>query len=159
MTEPRVFAEGTLRWVAASAPNGGWLTASAPISASGAVGFVQAGMSHASAAKRATISDRGIPVHHKNIGREPIEITFTFMEAITANNPAGYKTTGASQSLPLLHFEHKATAAEDGSAYYYQYHHGTLIDDTWTEGEEGNAKKQTWRFLSMTGPTASGFLG
>lgn len=158
-TEVRVQAEGTLRWAGASAPNGGWITAMTPVSSSGAVGFVQAGMSHQSATKRVTVSDRGVPNHHKNIGREPGEVTFTFLEAITANNPALYKTTAGGASLPLVHFEHKATAAEDGSAIYRQYHHCTLISDGWTEQEEGNAYQQTWRFLSMNGPTASGYMG
>jgi hypothetical protein len=157
--EVRVMAEGTLRWVAASASGGGWVTASAPVSSNGPVGFIQAGMSHTSATKRAPISDRGVPSHHKNIGREFGELTITFLEAITANNPALFKTTAGGASLPLIHIEHKATATEDGSAIYRQYHHCTLLDDKWTEGEEGNQAAQTWRFLSMNGPTASGYLG
>lgn len=157
--EVRVFAEGTLRWVVASASGGGWVTASAPASSNGPVGFVQAGMRVASASNRAAIKDRGIPSHHKNIGREFIEVQFTYMEAITANNPALNAVTAGGASLPLKHFEHKATAAEDGSALYRLFTHGTMTEDTWTEGEEGNQHQQTWRFLAMTGPTASGYLG
>lgn len=157
--EVRVQAEGTLRWVGASASGGGWLTASAAVSSNGPVAYVQAGMGHQSATKRLTVMDRGIPSHHKNIGREAGEVTFTFLEAISANNPALYKTTAGGASLPLVHFEHKATAAEDGSALYRHYHHCTLLTDGWTENEDGNAYQQTWRFLTMNGPTASGYMG
>lgn len=157
--EVRVGAEGILRWVAASASGGGWVTAATPVSSMGPVGFVQMGQAHNSAAKRVTVKDRGVPSHHKNIGREPIEMTFTILEAITSFNPALQKATAGGASLPLLHFEHKATAAEDGSAIYRQYHHCTLITDGWTEQEEGNQIKQTWHCLSMNGPTASGYLG
>ena len=157
--EVRVFAEGSLRWVNASASGGGWVTAAAAVSSNGPIGYVQAGMSHTSATNRATVKDRGVPSHHKNIGREPVEVTFTFMEAITANNPALQHVTAGGASLPLMHFEHKATATEDAGALYYEYLHGTMISDGWTEAEEGNAMQQTWRFLSMIGPTASGYLG
>jgi len=157
--EVRTFSEGTWRWVAASASGGGWVTASAPVSSNGPVAFTQAGMTYTSATKRTTVMDRGVPSHHKNIGREAGEVTFSFLEAITANNPALFKTTAGGASLPLIHIEHKATATEDGSAVYRQFHHCTLIDDKWTEGEEGNPVAQTFRFLSMTGPTASGYLG
>ncbi len=44
------------------------------------------------------------------------------------------------------------------SAQYFQFMNGVKITEGWTEGENGNQLKETWRFLSMTGPTASGYL-
>jgi hypothetical protein len=155
-TEVRVFAEGSLRFVAASAPNGGWITASAPASA--LVGFVQAGTQAPSAQTVLTIYDRGVPNHHKVTRKEAHEFTFTFQEAVTANDPALRVATAGGATVPLLHFELKSKAAEDGSAIYYQLHHCSLVSNNWTEGEDGNNRQQTWRALSYVGPTASGYL-
>lgn len=156
--EVRVFAEGRLGWVVSSGTAGGWTTAAGAVSSMGPVGYVQAGFQGASAAKIVTVMDRGVPSHNKQVGREPVEVTFEFLIAASANNPALNRTTAGGASMPLKHFELKMAAGESTTAHYYQFHHGALVDDQLTEAEEGNKARQTWRFLSMTGPTASGYL-
>src|SRR5260221_11152280 len=97
--EARVFAEGALRFVQASG-TGGWNTASAPISA--LIGFVQVGANFNSAANMATVMERGVPHHHKKLGAAPIDLTFTYLQAVTANipNPA----TASGVSTKQVHF-------------------------------------------------------
>jgi hypothetical protein len=156
--EVRIFAEGRLGWVNASATAGGWVTAAGAVSSTGPMGYVQAGFQGASAARIVTIMDRGNPSHHKHGGKNPVEVTFEFLVAATANDPALNNVTAGGASLPLKHFELKMAAGESTTAHYYQFHHGAKVDNTFTEGEDGNKHRQTWRFLSMTGPTASGYL-
>src|SRR3990167_8809064 len=150
--EVRTFAEGTLRWVQASG-TGGWATASAPVSAT--VGFVQAGISFNSANNLVTIKDRGVPHHHKDIGNDPIEITFSYLQAVTANLPNPAQASGVS--VAAVHMELRHADQELGgvspTAQYHQFHMGAIISRGWTEGEEGNVFQDTWRFLTMTGPT------
>lgn len=154
--EARTFAEGSLRWVQASG-TGGWATASAPISA--LVGFVQAGLGFQSARNMVTIMERGVPHHHKFVSQEPPQITFTYLQAVTANfaNPA----TASGVSTPQVHFElrHTDTETPAQTAQYFQFHNGVLLSRNPTEGENGNTIQETWKFLSMVGPTASGWLG
>lgn len=158
--EARVFAEGSLRFVQASGTGGSLIsamvTASAP--ATGLVGLVQAGTKGPSAQMVETIKERGVPHHHKVIGKEAGEVTFSFLEAVTANDPALRIGTAAGASVPMAHFELKSKAPEDASALYYQFYHCTLVSNNWSEEEKGNAREQTWRYLSMVGPTASGYL-
>lgn len=154
--EVRVFAEGSLRWAQASG-TGGWATASATPTA--LVGFVQAGMSFTSGVNLATIYDRGQPHHHKVVSVTPVEVTFDYLLAATANivQPA----TAIGASTKQAHFELRINATEDSptSYMYYQFANGVRESIDFTEGEEGNSFAETWRFLSMTGPTASGYLG
>src|SRR3990172_11579920 len=98
--EVRIFAEGSLRWVQASG-TGGWATASAPITA--LMGFVQAGLAIASARNFTTVMERGVPHHHKFLDEQPPEVTFTYLQAVTANmaNPA----TASGVSTPQMHFQ------------------------------------------------------
>jgi hypothetical protein len=158
MHEVRVFAEGALRWVNASATGGGWVTAANAVSSMGPMGYVQAGFQNQSAAKVLTVMDRGVPSHHKNIGREPGKIVFKQLVAATANDPALNNVTAGGASVPLKHFELKYAAGESTSAMYYQFHHCIKVDNSYTEGEDGNAQDLTYQYLSMTGPTASGYL-
>lgn len=134
----------------------GWATGSAP--ASGLYGFVAAGVAVASARNIVTVKERGTPNHHKNMGEEPIEVTVTYLQAVTANmaEPA----TGSGVSVPIINLELKHLDDElgDETAQWTQYHNGVLLSRGWTEGEEGNTFDETWRFLSMNGPTATGFL-
>jgi hypothetical protein len=154
--EVRIFAEGSLRWVQASG-TGGWATASGALT--GLIGFVQAGMSFASARTFAQIRDRGVLHHHKFQSQEATELTFTYMQSVAASgaNPA----TASGASTPQAHFELRQNAAEDGatSAEYFQFRNGVMLSRGWTEAEEGNNYQETWRFLSYNGPTASGYLG
>lgn len=157
--EVRVFAEGALRWVQASGTGGAWATASG--AATALVGYVQAGMSQSSANRVITITDRGVPKHHKEIGREPIELTLEFLQAVTANDPALSVATSEGASTKMMHMELKSDSVElgGGSATYRQFRYGVLSDNQWTEQEEGNVARQTWIFLEMNGPTGSGYIG
>jgi hypothetical protein len=154
--EARIFAEGSLRWVQSSGTGAAWGTASAPASA--LVGFVQAGTTYSSAQTVVTVAERGRPHHHKIAGWEPIEVQFTYLQAVTANiaNPA----TASGVSTPQVHLELRAQDNEvaAASAQYYQMHNCVLMSRGWTEGEDGNQYQETWRALGMVGPTASGYL-
>ena len=163
-TEVRIFAEGSLRWIRYSAGAlGTWTTASGAngVSSSGAVAFVQAGTTMSSAQTINTIPDRGIPNHHKRADRQPITLSITYLEGITANNPAIHVSAIPGASVPLLNFEVKSTQPElgAGTAEYYQFHGCALTEDSWTDAEDGNKKQQSFVALSMVGPTASGYLG
>lgn len=153
--EVRTFAEGALRWVQASG-TGGWNTASAPISA--LVGFVQAGTTLNSARDFTTVMERGIPHHHKFLGETPIEMQFTYLQAVTANiaKPA----TASGVSTPQVHIQIRSQDNEiaAASAQYWLLLNGVQLSVPWTEAEAGNTLQETWRFLSMIGPTASGYL-
>lgn len=153
--EARVFAEGALRWAQASG-TGAWNTASG--AATALVGFVQVGARFASAANMATVMDRGLPHHHKKLGAAPIDVTFTYLQSVTANmaNPA----TGSGVSTKQAHFEVKINDDESPTltAQYYQFMNGIMISRGWTEAEQGDQFQENWRFLSMTGPTGSGYI-
>lgn len=153
--EARTFAEGSLRWVQASG-TGGWNTASAPISA--LVGFVQAGTTINSARDYTTVMERGIPHHHKFLSEAPIELQFTYLQAVTANiaKPA----TASGVSTPQVHIQIRSQDNEiaAGSAQYWLATNGVLLSQAWAEAEGGNTLQETWRFLSVIGPTASGYL-
>lgn len=154
--EVRIFAEGSLRWVQASG-TGGWNTASAPISA--LVGFVQAGLGNTSAQTVVTVMERGSAHHHKVTEKPAGEVTFTYLQAVTANmaNPA--QSSGVSN--PQVHFELKHSDVETPTltGQYFQFHNCVLVSRAVTEGAEGNQIAETWRWLSMVGPTGSGWLG
>ena len=162
MTEARTYYEGALRWVQASGTGtlGGtaFATASAPDSA--LVGFVRVGMSLTSARDVATIMERGKPSHHKGGAETPIEVQFTFLDAVTANKPPT-NVTGAGASFPAVHFELKSDEPELGaaSARYIYLTQAALITDNWGDAEDGNTNQMTYRALKMHGWTATGFLG
>lgn len=154
--EVRTFAEGALRWVQASG-TGGWQTASAAQSA--LMGFVQAGLRINSARNVQTIMERGIPHHHKVIESTPVEVQFTYLQAVTANmaNP----TTASGASTPQAHFELRSTDAEalsGPSAQWWQFMNGVLVSRGPTEAANGNQIQEIWRFLAMTGPTGSAYM-
>lgn len=160
MTEPRearIFAEGSLRVVAASATGHTWVTASAPVTA--LIGFVQAGQTFTRTRNVITVSERGEPHHFKQASRAAVDLQFTFLQAATANMPPT-AATAAGASLPLYHFELKHNAVEVGAptAWFHQFICGAFVSDQWTEAEDGNKYQQTWRFLEVIGPTASGYL-
>jgi hypothetical protein len=160
MAEVRVFSEGALRWVQASGAtaNPDWVTASAAPTA--LVGFVQVGTRETSGQTVTTIANRGIPDHHKVTQKDPIELQITFLEAVTANNPALVMLTASGTTVPMVHMELKSDTKEVGatSAIYRQYHFCALVTNQWSEADEGNQCQQTWRALKMVGPTASGYI-
>lgn len=153
--EARVFAEGSLRTIQASG-TGGWNTGSAALTA--LLGFVQAGMTYNSARDVATVMERGLPHHHKIIGAPPIEVQFTYLQAVTANRQA--LATSSGVSTPQAHMEIRHTDAENPTltAQYFQMHNGVKLSEGWTEGENGNQWQESWRFLAMVGPTGSGYI-
>lgn len=119
---------------------------------------MQAGLGAQSAQAFVTIKERGIPHHHKFVSKEPPQVQFTYLQAVTANLASPATASGAS--TPQVHFELKHVDAEAGANHhYFQFHNGVLMGRNVTEGENGNTIQETWTFLSMVGPTASGFLG
>lgn len=154
--EIRIFAEGVLRWVQASG-TGGWATAASQISA--LVGFVQAGTDFNSAANIVTVKERGVPHHHKKLGFEPVQVDFTYLQAVTANmaNPA--TASGVSTRQVHLELRYQDDEVAPGSGQYFQFTNAVLLSRGWTEAENGNVFKETWSCLAMVGPTASGYLG
>lgn len=153
--EVRVFYEGTLRWAQASG-TGGWATASACPTA--LVGFVQAGFSWTSGQNVVTIMDRGQPHHHKVTQVNPVDVDFTYLLAATANivQPA----TAIGASTKQAHFELRINASEDNatSYIYYQFNNGVRKSMGGAEAENGDILKEAWVFLSVNGPTASGYI-
>lgn len=153
--EVRVFAEGAARWVQASG-TGGWATGSAATTA--LVGFVQVGLNEKSAQTIVTPLERGIPHHHKVVAKAPIAFSLSYLQAVTANmaNPA----TASGASTPQVHWEVRQQDNEVavGSAQFFQFMNCVLQDRGWTEGENGNVFQENWMALTMTGPTASGYL-
>ena len=161
MTEVRNFPEGSMRWVQASGTGtlGGtaFATASAPTNA--LVGYVREGLAYTSAREFTTVMERGLPSHHKFTQATPPEVTFDFLNAVTANKPP-VDVTGAGVSVPSIHVELKSDAPELGSdsAVYYYFTQGVVINDNLTENNDGNSNSMTIRFLTMFGPTATGYL-
>jgi hypothetical protein len=152
MPEVRTMAEGTLWFVQASGSGRTWATASAP--ASGLVAYVQS-FSHTSAQNITTISERGIPDHHKFASKSPIDVTFTCLwtGAFTG------MLTASGSTVPMMHLEHRASAAELGaSGFYHQYHGSVLTNIAFNEAEAGNTIALSFRALAMNGPTASGYI-
>lgn len=106
-----------------------------------------------------TVKERGLPHHHKKLGADAVQVDFTYLQAVTANmaNPATASGVSTRQSHFELRYQDDEVAA--GSGQYFQFMNGVLLTRGWTEGENGNQFKETWSFLSMAGPTASGYLG
>ena len=157
MAEVRVMAEGSLWWVQASGSGRTFATASAPVS--GLVGFVT-DFSFSSGATITTISERGIPNHHKLTERARIEPSFNFLW--TGTNALPSAATGTGASLPMFHLEFKSTRNEDGtgagSGYYYEFLGCALTSDDFKESKDGNNHGYKFAALAMVGPTASGYL-
>lgn len=152
MPEVRVQGEGSLWWVQASGSGRTWATASAP--ASGLIGFCT-DFTFKSALKVITVKDRGVPDHHKNVGRDPIDISFGFLW--TGSNPAAATASGAS--LPMVHLEYKAQRPElaTASGYYYQFFGVPLESLDFSEAEEGNTVKMMGKALGMAS-AVSGYI-
>ena len=154
MPEVRNRYEGALRWVQASGSGSGWVTASGAPTA--LMGFVR-NFTWTSANNIATISDRGIPNHHKLVSKEAINGSFDVAWAATAQFPN--PSAGAGASVPMVHLELKMTAPEAGAAFFYQFHGAALTQRQFTEGDQENALSFQFVALAMNGPTASGYIG
>ena len=176
--EIRVWREGELRWVEASGTGvNAWQTASAvPASTgtgyntaawaarSGTIGYVRAGLSFDETWNYATVSDRGLPKHHKYQGKEPVETTFEILFGITADMPSANTAVGPSAlgvSRVAYNFELKMREEEvaTASGIYYQFHKSQVLRRGLSESEDGDTMGFTVRSLDTNGPTGSGYLG
>lgn len=155
--EVRVFAEGSLRWVQASGTGITWGTASAAPTA--LVGYVQAGLAAKQSQTIETIMERGQPNHHKWISKQPPEVTFTFLNAVSANWPPTAVTANGA-SLPMVSFELREDVRELGgpTAEFWQLINAAFVSQDFTEAENGGTLAQTWRGMYLLGPTGSGYL-
>ena len=153
--EVRTFAEGAVRWVQASG-TGGWATASAALTA--LVGFVQAGAAWNTAQTIVTVMERGSAHHHKVTEQPASTVTFSYLQAVTGaiSNPA----VASGASTKQIHLELKGTDTELPSVtgQYFQFMNCVLESRGWSEDVGGNKFQETYRYLSMNGPTASGYL-
>lgn len=154
MSEVLVKAEGTFTLVQASASaNPGWTTgAAAP---SGVVGFVNS-FSYTSARNLVTMSDRGVPKHHKNAGANPVDLTVNLYFTGSGVNPL----TASGATVPMVHGELKYRQAQFGgnTAQYMQFYGLALQQVQLTENDDGVMIALTFRGLGMNGPTGSGYL-
>lgn len=152
-SEVRVQLEGTLWWVRGSGSGNIWATASAPVS--GLAGYVQS-FSFTSALTLATMSDRGIPTHHKIASKQPIQVTFQCLW--TGVHPSAVSGSGAS--VPFDHLEFKALVPEDTAirGAFYQFMGFARQQLQFTEQAQGDTIQFQGMALGMVGPTASGYL-
>ena len=156
MTEVRNRSEGTLYWVAASGSGIGWVTASG---ASGKIFAYVRDNTHTSGRTIQTVSDRGIPIHHKFVSKEPVQVSYTVAWGVTANYPDFPALTAQGSTVPMILIEYKATATEEGKAVYFQYQGCAHNSLAWAEGDTENTQQFAFVALGMNGPTASGYLG
>jgi hypothetical protein len=153
MAEVRTQFEGSLWWVQASGSGRTWATAATP--ASGLVGFCT-DMSFTSGQTITTVSDRGIPHHHKVTEKARIEPTFSLM---WTGQHAVPTATGGGASVPMFHLELKSLEPENaGSGRYYQFHGCALQSFDFKEAKDGNTVTMKCAALAMNGVTASGYL-
>lgn len=153
-SEVRTLAEGTLRYVQATGSGRVWATGTTPVS--GVMGYVQAGMSIQSARTVTTIMERGVPDHHKITEAAPITTTYTFKH--TGVIPTA--VVGAGASVPMWHFEHRASAVENGTVtgVFHQLIGSVIESINWTENADGNTVQITLKSLAANLFTGSGFL-
>ena len=164
--EIRVQAEGTLRWVQAGSGTGGvvptgWITQYAT-AISGSVGCCE-GFGFDRNATYVTVSNRGIPSHHKRTQNNPVDISFNVTFGVTADYPPRQPyITASGFSVPMWHLEFKEHTPEIGSGVatgiYYQFHNCVELGDPFTEAMDGNRVAFKYRALAMVGPTGSGML-
>lgn len=153
MAEVRTQTEGHLWWVQASGSGLTFATASAP--ASGLVGFVQS-FSHTNPTEYTVIRDRGIISHHKFSQQGDKEVSLEFL---WTGNHAIPTATASGASVPMFHYEFRASGVETpGTGFYYQYCGCVATTNDFTENAEGDSIKLTLRPLAILGPTASGYI-
>lgn len=153
MAEVRIQAEGSLWWVQASGSGNVWATASAP--ASGLMAYMQS-FTYISAQTIATISDRGVPIHHKVQSKQPITLNPQFLW--TGTYPTALTASGAS--VPLFHLEFKATQPEiaNGTGRYLEFLGAAMPSLQFTEQPAGDQVNLQFVCLGLVGPTGSGYL-
>lgn len=154
MAEVRVQLEGSFRVVQGSGSGATWATASAP--PSGLLAYVQS-FNFTSAQTVTTITERGIPSHHKITQKAPINLTVNALW--TGGMPTALTASGAT--VPLYHGEFRASAAEIGNGntgFYYQFFGLALQSVQLTEQSNGDTLALQYMALGMVGPTGSGYL-
>lgn len=131
-----------------------WSTAAG--AASTVFAFVQS-MSWSSGRDIATIMDRGVPNHHKEIRRNPIELE---LEVFWTGGFPGNPVTGASASVSHYNVELMAITDNATARTWYQFF-GAAPTNTQFRSQDGNDADTftlTMRALAMNGPTASGYI-
>lgn len=154
MAEVRVQLEGSMRLVQGSGSGATWGTATTPVSA--LIGYVQS-FNFTSAQTVTTITERGIPSHHKITQKAPIQLTVNYLW--TGGFPSAL--TGSGATVPLFHGEFRASAAEIGNGStgaYYQFMGLALQSVQLTEQPAGDTIAAQYMALAMVGPTGSGYL-
>lgn len=153
--EVKVKAEGSFWLVQASGANPtGWNTGVTPVSA--LLGYVES-FTFASGRNLVTMSDRGIPKHHKEGSKMPIDVTINFKW--TGAYPQAASAAGGG-TVPLWHGELKYTEKDVGAASgrYYQFYGIAEQQAQFTENEDGNVIAVTYRALGMSGANTTGFM-
>jgi len=151
--------EGALSFVQASASAGDasgardWATASAPPSALN-VAYVT-NFSFTSARTINTMSNRGLPTHHKNGGAQPIQVNATVQ---WTGSFTGFATASGA-TMPMAHAELKVSNPEEGgTGRYFQFHGIADQQIPFTEANDGDTLALSFIALGMVGPTGSGYL-
>lgn len=152
--EVKVQAEGSLWAVQASGANPtGWVTGTTPVSAR--IGYVQS-FSFTSARDLGTMMDRGVPMHHKHLGAQPIDLTFNFLWTGAQPEPA----SGGGFTMPMWHLEFKATEKDvgAGSGRYFQFYGAAISQSQFTENKDGNTIALSTKALGMSGSNTTGYM-
>lgn len=153
-SEVRVMSEGTLRWVQQSGSGRTWATgATQP---SGIVGLVQPGFTWSSAKTITTISERGVPDHHKVTEFAPIKGSFQVLA--TGTFPTQITSSGTTVPMMALELRHSAAELGSNSAVYHQFMGVPFDSFKYTEAKEGNKYDVTFIALACTTFTGSGYL-
>jgi hypothetical protein len=152
LSEIYTLSEGALYYAQASAagqnPYTAWATgADAP---TGLFAYVRS-LSYTSAQTLVTIKDRGVPTHHKRVGRDEIEVVATI--GWTGAHP---EFSAYNASVGMGHLEYKLLAAGQTA---YAHFYGVAEDSLeYTEADEENTMQMTFRALGMN-LTGSGYVG
>lgn len=148
--EIRTFREGELRWAEASG-TGGWVTASG--AATGQIGYVQPGLGFTIQHTYQTIFERGTSMHHKWMGINAPELTFTVLYGLTAQYPP--------KDTAMYHFELRSIQPENPAigSIYTRFHNCVLTNRQFTEAENGNTLRFTYKSLDISDPTGVGMFG
>lgn len=154
MAEVRVQSEGTLWFVRASGSGNTFVTAASPVS--GLFAYVDS-FTYNSAQTRTTIMDRGIPSHHKITQKQPIAVTFNALWTGALPTAA----SGGGATVPMIHLEHRASAAEigDGTTGAYNLFIGCALDSMqFSERAEGDQISFSVNALACVLNTGSGYV-
>jgi hypothetical protein len=153
--EVRTQLEGELRWVQASG-TGTWSTASG--AATALMGYVQAGLSTNKVQNFNTMTDRGVPKHHKRADAPAPEVTFTVLFGITANYPP--QITASGMSVPAIHLELKMRQDEfvTASGLYYRWIGCVPLSRQFGEAEAGNTLAFSYRALAIDEYAGTGYI-